>query len=224
MSVRAPSDAATDRRLDRTTAAAVIPAYNEEATIGPIVEVLCASPALAEVVVVSDGSDDRTAEVARAAGARVIELPFNMGKGAAMREGLKATTADVVVFLDADLMGLTTEHVSDLLDPVLTGHREMSIGLFDGGRPWTDLAQAITPQLSGQRAVRRQLVEQVGNIDGARFGVEIALTRYLKRAGIEAEEVILRNVTHRTKEEKLGLVKGFAARMRMYWEIMRYLP
>jgi glycosyltransferase involved in cell wall biosynthesis len=181
-------------------------------------------PTIGEVVVVSDGSEDRTAAVAREAGARVIELPLNLGKGAAMREGLRATTADVVVFLDADLVGLTSAHVAALLDPVLSGQREMSIGLFEGGRPFTDLAQAITPNLSGQRAVRRSLLEQVEDIDDARFGVEVALTRYLRRAGIEAEEVVLYNVTHRTKEEKLGLVKGFAARMRMYWEIVRYLP
>ncbi|MCL6595355.1 MAG: glycosyltransferase family 2 protein [Firmicutes bacterium] len=224
MGVGAETEARPDRHPGVATAAAVIPAYNEEATIGPIVEVLCATPSLSEVVVVSDGSEDRTAEVARRAGARVIELPFNMGKGAAMREGLRATTAEVVVFLDADLVGLTSEHVAALLEPVLRGQREMSIGLFEGGRALTDLAQAITPNLSGQRAVRRRLLEQVQDIDAARFGVEIALTRYLKRAGIEPEEVILRNVTHRTKEEKLGLVKGFAARMRMYWEIVRYLP
>ncbi len=211
-------------QTETVEASAVIPAYNEEATIGAIVAVLRSVEALSEVVVVSDGSEDATAKVAADAGARVIELPVNMGKGAAMREGLRATTADVVVFLDADLVGLTKEHVAALLDPVLSGQREMSIGLFEGGRALTDLAQAITPHLSGQRAVRRELVERVEDIDATRFGVELALTRYLRKAGIEAEEVVLHNVTHRTKEEKLGLVKGFAARMRMYWEIVRYLP
>jgi polyisoprenyl-phosphate glycosyltransferase len=224
MSTRAQWQARSLRQPDVVHAAAIIPAFNEEATIPAIVRVLRSVPALTEVVVVSDGSEDRTAAVAREAGARVIEMPLNLGKGAAMREGLKATTADVVVFLDADLMGLTPAHVAALLDPVLSGEREMSIGLFEGGRPFIDLAQAITPNLSGQRAVRRSLLDQVEDIDAARFGVEVALTRYLRKAGIEAEEVVLHNVTHRTKEEKLGLVKGFAARMRMYWEIVRYLP
>jgi len=224
MSTQVERPSRVDGQLALGTAAAVIPAYNEEATIGAIVQVLKASSALSEVVVVSDGSEDHTAEVARAAGARVIELPVNMGKGAAMREGLRATTADVVVFLDADLVGLTAGHVDALLDPVMTGQREMSIGLFEGGRALTDWAQAITPHLSGQRAVRRELIEQVADFDAAGFGVELALTRYLRRAGIAPEAVVLHNVTHRTKEEKLGLVKGLAARMRMYWEIMRYLP
>ncbi len=224
METRAQAQTRLARLPEVVHAAAVIPAFNEEATIGAIVAVLRAVPMLSEVVVVSDGSDDATAARAQEAGARVIELPFNMGKGAAMREGLRATTADVVLFLDADLVGLTSGHVAALLEPVVSGQREMSIGLFEGGRPFTDLAQAITPNLSGQRAVRRSLLEQVEDIDDARFGVEVALTRYLRRAGIEAEEVVLHNVTHRTKEEKLGLVKGFAARMRMYWEIVRYLP
>jgi glycosyltransferase involved in cell wall biosynthesis len=205
-------------------AVAILPAYNEEATIGEVVAVLQATPGLAEVVVVSDGSTDGTAEVARRAGARVIELPVNIGKGGAMRAGLAQTTAEVVLFLDADLVGLTPAHVQALLEPVVQGDSEMAVGVFEGGRPLTDLAQALAPHLSGQRALKRQVVEGVPTLDMARFGVEVALTRYLRRRGTPIEEVVLRNVTHRTKEEKLGLVKGFAARMKMYWEIVRYLP
>jgi glycosyltransferase involved in cell wall biosynthesis len=211
--------------LHRTAqVAAVLPAYNEEATIAGVVAALRACPLISEVVVVSDGSTDATAARARAAGARVVELPENLGKGGAMRAGLASTTAEVVVFLDADLVGLTPAHVRDLVEPVLSGRTDMAVGVFEGGRPFIDLAQALAPHLSGQRAVRREVVEEVPTMDVSRFGVEAALTRYIRRQGRPVEEVVLRNVTHRTKEEKLGLVKGFAARMKMYWEIARYLP
>src|SRR5579875_843850 len=116
--------------------AAILPAYNEEATIADVVAALKACPLVSEVVVVSDGSTDRTAEVARRAGAQVVELPVNHGKGGAMRAGLAHTEAEVLLFLDADLVGLTPQHVADLLQPVLSGRSEMAVGVFEGGRPF----------------------------------------------------------------------------------------
>ncbi|MCY0884859.1 MAG: glycosyltransferase family 2 protein [Firmicutes bacterium] len=204
--------------------AAVVPAYNEAEHIGAVLAVLRAVPELSEVIVVSDGSTDNTAEVARAYGARVVELPENLGKGAAMKAGAEEARADVIVFLDADLVGLTPAHVRDLLAPVLAGETDATVGIFEGGRPSTDLAQAMAPFLSGQRAVRREIMARVDHLDEARFGVELKLHRQLKRMGKEPRAVILKDVTQVLKEEKMGLVKGFAARMRMYWEILREIP
>lgn len=206
-----------------TRVSAVIPAYNEEPTIASVVIAVSSHPAVDEVVVVSDGSTDRTAEEARRAGARVIELPENLGKGAALRAGVEATEADVILFLDADLIGLTHEHVDQLLCPVLEGHSEMAVGVFDGGRKATDLAQSIAPALSGQRAVRRAIVDGVHDLDEARFGADLALTRYVKKNRFRITEVLLKDMTHQMKEEKRGLMKGFAARMKMYWEIAKYM-
>lgn len=202
---------------------AVIPAYNEEATIGSIVRTLAEHPLVGEVVVVSDGSTDQTVPEAEKAGAQVISLPENLGKGAALRAGVSATQADVVLFLDADLVGLTPAHIDDLLAPVLAGETDMTVGLFDGGRKATELAQTIAPALSGQRALRRRLMDGVPGLDDARYGAEVALTKYVRKQGNRVDQVLLRNMTHQTKEEKRGLVKGFAARMKMYWEIAKYL-
>jgi dolichyl-phosphate beta-glucosyltransferase len=85
----------------------VIPAYNEEARLGPTVErvrgFLATRKSDTELLVVDDGSKDRTVEVARAAGARVIEQPKNLGKGAAVRTGMLAATGARILFSDADL-------------------------------------------------------------------------------------------------------------------------
>lgn len=221
--MKAEAEANTPR-ANTSRVAAILPAYNEEATIQGVVAALRACELVSEVVVVSDGSSDATAERGRSAGARVIELSENQGKGGAMRAGLADTTAEVVLFLDADLIGLTPDHVRALVAPVLRGETDVSIGVLEGGRPFIDFAQALAPQLSGQRALRRKVVEDLPSLDGSRFGVEVALTRYIRQKGIPVEEVVLHSITHRTKEEKLGLVKGLAARVRMYWEIARYLP
>ena len=202
--------------------AIVIPAYNEEETLGRVVAACRQVPEVAEVIVVSDGSTDRTPDIARHAGAtRVVVLGENQGKGAAMKVGVDHTQADVVLFLDGDLIGLTPEHVRALLDPVLDGTADMTLGLFEGGRFTSDLAQVVAPYLSGQRAVRRSLLDQIENMEHARYGVEVLLTNATKRLGAKVVEVALEQLTHRHKEEKAGLVKGFGLRIKMYWEIMK---
>lgn len=201
--------------------AAIIPAYNEERTIGEIIEAVRQVPLIYETIVVSDGSTDNTAEVARAYGAKVVELTENMGKGGAMAVGVNRTDADIVLFLDADLIGLQPHHIVDLVLPVADGRAEMTVGLFEQGRLATDLAQFIAPYLSGQRAVKRSLLTQLSHLELTRFGVEVALTRFAKTAGISVLEVELKDMTHIMKEEKLGVFRGFLARLKMYWEIAK---
>jgi glycosyltransferase involved in cell wall biosynthesis len=201
--------------------AAVIPAYNEERTIGAIIEAVRQVPLICETIVVSDGSTDNTAEVARSCGAKVIELTENMGKGGAMAVGVNHTDADIVLFLDADLIGLQPHHIVDLVLPVADGRAEMTVGIFEQGRLATDLAQFIAPYLSGQRAVKRGLLTQLSHLELTRFGVEVALTRFAKTAGISVVEVELNDMTHIMKEEKFGVFRGFLARLKMYWEIAK---
>ena len=134
--------------------AAIIPAFNEERTIGEVVGAARRSPLIEDVIVVSDGSRDSTVEAARQCGARVIELHENHGKGGAIAAGLGATDAQVILLLDGDLVGLTTRHVEDLLRPVLAGTAEVCVGQIK-----RDLMQKLFPNFSGQRALRRAVLE-----------------------------------------------------------------
>ncbi|MHB8172289.1 MAG: glycosyltransferase family 2 protein [Thermincolia bacterium] len=202
---------------------AIIPAYNEERTIGSIVKTVRQVPLINEVLVVCDGCIDDTAGAARQAGATVIELTENMGKGGAMMIGAQSTTADVILFLDADLVGLRVKHIVDLIEPVVLDGAKMSVGLFGKGRLATDLAQVIAPYLSGQRAMVRDLLFEIDSLEITRFGVEVALTNLVKKKNYPVVDVVLKDMTHVMKEEKLGLIKGFGARMKMYWEIAKCL-
>ena len=80
---------------------------------------LRAARGIDEVIVVSDGSADRTAEEAQAAGARVISLRENVGKGGAVKMGAAATRAGILFLCDADFVGLQPTHVERILAPVL---------------------------------------------------------------------------------------------------------
>ena len=202
---------------------AIIPAYNEQATIANVIIVLKQVDIINRILVVSDGSTDSTAKIARELGVDVLELDCNKGKGGAMKAGLDNCSDDIILFLDADLIGLKKHHVLNLLEPVICNNIDMTIGIFSNGRLLTDLAQRIAPYLSGQRAVRRNIISCISNIDISRFGVEIVLTRYAWKQKARTATVQLDDMTHCMKEEKLGLLKGFAERLKMYWDIAKGL-
>jgi len=105
---------------DCMKATAIIPAYNEATRIESVLSALASVPLVDEIIVVDDGSQDNTAEVAASYdGALVARLSHNRGKGWAMHEGVRLAKNETVVFLDADLVGLTPKHVADLVAPVL---------------------------------------------------------------------------------------------------------
>ena len=105
---------------------AVIPALNEEGSIGRVVAAV-PHDLVAEVIVVNNGSTDRTAEVARAAGARVV-TELERGYGAACKAGLDAAAdADILVYLDGDASDQPEELVN-VLGPVARGEAELAIG------------------------------------------------------------------------------------------------
>jgi glycosyltransferase involved in cell wall biosynthesis len=204
--------------------AVIIPAYNEEKNISNVLSVVCKVKELSEIIVVNDGSDDKTSEVARSFGIKVVDLPRNKGKGIAMRTGVQNTSASVILFLDADLVGLRPEQIISLISPIHGNIADMTLGIFSSGRRVTDLAQKMAPFLTGQRAVKRWILEELSENDwSSGFGIEIALTRYAKDKMVRISNVLLENVTHTMKEEKMGFAKGVAARVRMYWEIAKEL-
>ncbi|WP_406076775.1 glucosyl-3-phosphoglycerate synthase [Streptomyces virginiae] len=133
------ADRPLDQLLDRkraagTTVSVVLPALDEEATVGAIVEVVRRElieglpvPLVDELVVVDSGSADRTAEVAAKAGARVVHrdeilprLPALPGKGEVLWRSLLATHGDIVCFVDADLRDFSAAFVSGIVGPLLT--------------------------------------------------------------------------------------------------------
>jgi len=202
---------------------AVIPAYNEEKTVGNVIDVLKKVDLIDEIIVVSDGSKDNTAEIARKHGAKVIELKENVGKGGAIKKGLDCSNGDIILVMDADLVGLREEHVLNLLEPVIQNEAEMTIGIFKSGRLATDLAQKIAPYLSGQRAIKKDVLKNISNIDITRYGFEVSLTKYAIKNNIKMKEVPLFELTHIMKEEKLGFLRGFLYRLKMYYEILKNL-
>lgn len=197
--------------------AVVIAAKDEEARVGRTVAAARALPGVDLIVVVDDGSADRTSEVALEAGARVLRHSRNRGKGAAMETGAEGVRlieeheegadgirpARHLLFLDADLES-TASGAAPLLEPVAEGKADMAIALFPatrlrlGGqgfvvrlaRGGVRRATGWEPEqpLNGQRCITRAAFEAARPLAPG-FGVETGLTIDVLRAGLRVVEV-----------------------------------
>jgi glucosyl-3-phosphoglycerate synthase len=224
----------------------VLPARNEEATVGTLVADLHERwvrrlPLVDELLVVDSDSTDGTARVARAAGADVVAttdvLPAHgtrPGKGEALWKSLAATTGDLVVFLDADLLGDVAHYVPGLLGPLLADPQVLYVkGCYTrpleidghvqptgGGRVteltarpllnalWPELAGIVAP-LGGEYAGRRSALEQVPFVSA--YGVEVGLLIDLLRlGGLDALAQVDLGVRRHTSQgqEALGAMAG----------------
>lgn len=197
----------------------VIPAFDEAATVGAVVRSVVGCEG-ARVIVVDDGSRDETAARAREAGAEVVRLEGNRGKGAALDAGVVAAgECEWLVFLDADLLGMDPAKVDALVRPVERG-AVMCVGVRHGVYHLLNRRSRWVPviaKLSGQRCVSRRLWE-AARADARGFGVESALNFHASRLG-EIAYVHLPGLRHTIKERKRGARAGLAQRARMVREV-----
>lgn len=206
--------------------AAILPAYNEERNIAYVLGILLETDMLDEIIVVDDGSSDKTAEIAGrlAEGDRRVRLlrhEKNRGKGQAIFTAWAATSAPTLLLLDADLHDLTPGHLRALLAPVLDRRADMTLGLFWGGRIVTDLSHLATPFLTGQRGLRADLLRYVSQQAAAGYGFEVALTIAARQQAYHTRVVPLKGVWHPPSEFHRGGFNGVVWRARMYGDILR---
>lgn len=108
----------------------VIPAHNEEKSVGAVIEGIIAETAFRDVVVIDDGSDDGTSRVVREKGAGLLVLPYNLGIGSAVQTGYKFAVMgryEYVVRVDADGQHEAGQ-IAGLLEPLFAGEADMTVG------------------------------------------------------------------------------------------------
>jgi hypothetical protein len=114
-------------------------------------------------------------------------------------------------------VGLTTTHIQDLLAPVLAGTAEVSVGQIQ-----RDLIQTLFPNFSGQRALRREVLEALPNLESTGFGIEAVLSRHVKTSGLRTCTVELGHLTHIPKQEKHGFLRGYVGKLKATWQIAKW--
>jgi glycosyltransferase involved in cell wall biosynthesis len=211
----------------------VMPCYNEERTLEHIAERVLASRYTAELIIVDDGSADKTLAIARQLSdprVRVLAQESNQGKGAALRRGFSEATAPYVIVQDADLE-YDPDDFELMLGPLLDGRADVVFGnRFDGSRPhrvlyfWHSVGNRILTTTSNMftnlnlsdmescyKAFRREVVQSFV-IEEDRFGVEPEITAKVGRLGCRVYEVGI-SYHGRTYAEgkKIGWRDGFRA-------------
>ena len=164
----------------------IIPAFNEEKTVAEVVKVCLKTPEVGEIIVVNDGSRDKTKEKLKAFRdgdkVKAINLPKNHGKGYAVAQGIRAARYDYLLFLDADLINLYSHHLASLVWPVLDNQADMTIAAPASFynpyyRSWP---------LSGQRCLKKSFLNEkiIKKMEKTGYGLEIFLNELMKEKRI----------------------------------------
>lgn len=199
---------------------AIVPAYNEGRRLGAVLQVLTSFPRFSDIIVVDDGSTDDTAQVARSFGVRILRNEQNLGKGASMDKAVRASSAPILFFSDADIKGLTHEVIDAIIEPVVRGKVEMFIGMRNRKIYYVHQLLSFIPLLGGERACTRRLWEKLPAEHKSGFRIETAMNFYAKQEGKGFDFQVFPGLTQTIKEKKYGLWKGFGSRVHMFWEII----
>jgi glycosyltransferase involved in cell wall biosynthesis len=208
------------------TISAIVPAYNEAARIEKVVALLAVHPLINEVIVVDDASKDGTSSVVTALlprfpKVRLITQKINGGKSAAVATGIKQASGDYIVFIDADLLGVTEENLTHLIEPVIKGEADITISLrknTPGPWKWIGL-----DYISGERVMPRAFLLKICDEFSKlpRFGLESFMNRHMIKDKSRIKIVDWPNVESPYKYKKDGLIKGIWGDAKMMMDIFR---
>ena len=184
----------------------VIPAYNEEATVAKVVSVARKLSYVDEVIVVDDGSTDRTVEEAEGAGATVISHILNEGKGSAIKTGFKYSHGDIVAFIDADVSNFTSEKIDKIIRPILEDRTDITKTKFarESGRVTELTAKPLLgfffPELKYEQPLSGQFAGKRSALNKIRFekdyGVDVGIVLDADVHGIKILEVDIGDICH----------------------------
>jgi glycosyltransferase involved in cell wall biosynthesis len=181
---------------DASATSVVIPAFNESASIAPLVTALGDAASWHEIIVVDDGSSDDTAARATAAGARVLRHPYNKGNGAAVKTGIRQATGRFVLIMDADGQHTVADAVRilsyideyELVVGARSGAMQASLARRLGNAALNATASYLTerpiPDLtSGLRAARRECLVEFLHLIPNGFSTPTTTTLAFMKAG-----------------------------------------
>lgn len=208
---------------------AVIPAYNEEENILNTIDNVKSIDLIDEIVVVDDGSTDKTSEIVKDLDVKLIKLEKNSGKGYAIKKAIETMDYEYLVLLDGDL-GKSSGEINKLIKPVIENECDVTIARFGKAKKkggfglvknlakfgvYFYTGEKIDTTLSGQRVYKKEVIESINYIPD-RFGIEVAMTVGTFRNKFRIKEV---DVTMSHSETGRN-ISGFIHRGRQFADIL----
>lgn len=207
------------RVLNMKKISCIICAYNEAPRIKTVLSAVANHPLIDEVVVVDDGSTDETvAVVSEFPTIKLISLPQNVGKSKAMAEGVKAVSHDLLMLVDADLVGLDPEDISTLANPVLSGQADVSISLRKDSFVRLMGLDFVTGERVVPRALLADVTEDIEKLPS--FGIEVFMNQLIIENNLRVAVVDWKSVRHTRKVDKWGWPEGLFDFQRMVADIL----
>jgi glucosyl-3-phosphoglycerate synthase len=200
---------------EETMLTVIIPALNEEKTIGQVIRFCQSEPGVSEIIVIDDRSDDQTVSIAKEAGAKVI-ISASRGKGISMKEGIDASINEIIVFLDADIDPYPEHSIKNLTTPLLNDEADFVKGAFsrNAGRVTELVAKPLlailfpglshfSQPLSGMIAGKKTFFQKIEFFNDYGVDIGILIDMYLMKARVQ--EVNIGYIENKSKPwEALG--------------------
>ncbi|MCV2878554.1 glycosyltransferase [Sedimentimonas flavescens] len=209
---------------DPFTLSCLIPAYNEGPRIAQVLAAVVNHPLIDEVIVIDDGSSDDTAKIAAGFGVRVLTQSPNGGKTRAVVAGIAAARGSHLLLLDADLLGLTPDALTALIEPVRSGAVQATISLRGNApAPWRLIG---LDYISGERVLPRHILaaQLQALTELPRFGLEVFMNRLWLHHRLRLRVVRWPEVASPMKHSKRGWRAGISADLRMMADIFATIP
>ncbi len=200
----------------------VIPVYNEAATIRQIVTTLLTGKEKFSIIVIDDGSTDKTAETLRDLSIVLLKHQFNLGKDRAVLTGVKAVLTDKVLLLDGDLVGLNSEHINKIIS--FADNFRMVLGILKPRHWWHWLffLNRYFISRTGIRLVNRDDILSLPSEKLGQFRLESVLASLSYQNKWPVKKVILSRIRHYSKEKKYGWKFGLIRRYQMLRDIFKF--
>ena len=202
---------------------AIIPTYNEEENIKTVIDICKENKNVTEIIVVNNLSTDRTEEIAKNEGAKVIFCD-KQGKGYAMEAGIEQAQNECIVFLDGDISDYSDDVIQTLTEPILERNVDFVKATFDreGGRVTELVAkpllkllfpdlQKYSQPLSGMVAGKKSVFQKIKLEKD--YGVDIGLLLDMVKLNVKIEEVKIGKIKN--------VCKSWKALEKMSTEVMR---
>jgi glycosyltransferase involved in cell wall biosynthesis len=202
----------------------VIAAYNEAPRISAVLEVVHKHQLIDEVIVIDDGSKDATYQIASKFNIKLIKNPKNLGKTLSIKKGIDLAKNELIMLLDADLIGLTDKSISQLATPVLNDEVDWSLSVRKNSFLWMKLCKM--DWISGERVAPKEMLQDplIWSRPSIGFSLETLMNQSFLNSKKTFRSVYLNDVSITHKIKKVGFLKGVINETKMIHQIFAVMP